>query len=576
MGAAGPIYWGAVPMRAPALMRLRVSGRLYALVVLFALGCATLAAMLIWLQGQRAVAARQQSLQELVDTAIGVLDAHKKLADAGEMSVEEAKKRALKVLESARYGHGDYFTVRSLEGITVMHPTAPQTVGTNRDGVTDAKGRYYVREINNVIKTTGEGYVNYTFPRPDTKVETEKTSFIKVYRPWGLAVLTGVYIDDIDAELYTSMIQAAAVTFVLVIVLGGIVFWVARGIAAPLARLRTSMLELAENRPMSAKLDLDRDDEIGEMGRAVEVFRDNAETRRALEATTQSEDAKRAERQTRIDRLIAEFRSSVGSVLTAVESNMKKLESTASSLTNVANDASNQAAAAADASEQAAGNVQNVASAAEELGSSVGEIGRQVAQANAVVTEASAMASRSNDQIGALAQAAQKIGDVVDLIKAIAEQTNLLALNATIEAARAGEAGKGFAVVASEVKSLANQTAKATEDIGAQVAGIQTSTKDAVEAIRKIAATMEEINRFTSSIVSTVEEQTAATAEISRNVGLAASGTSSVSDNITTVTMAIGEASRSAKNVLGATGELSNAARQLQGAVDGFLAEVAA
>jgi methyl-accepting chemotaxis protein len=515
-------------------------------------------------------------LQELVDTAIGVLDAHKKLADAGEMSMDEAKKRALKVLENARYGHGDYFTVRSIEGITVMHPTAPQTVGTNRDNVVDAKGRYYVREINNTIKTIGEGYINYTFPRPDTKVETEKTSYVKVYRPWGLAVLTGVYIDDIDAELNRSMIQAAGVTFALVVLLGGIVFWVARGIAGPLTRLRTCMLELAESRPMTAKLDVTREDEIGEMGRAVEVFRDNAEQRQALEEKTRSEDAKRMERQTRIDRLITDFRSSVGSVLAAVDGNMKKLESTASSLTSVANDAANQATAAVDASEQAAGNVQNVASAAEELGSSVSEIGRQVAQANSVVSEASAMASRSNEQIGALAQAAQKIGDVVDLIKAIAEQTNLLALNATIEAARAGEAGKGFAVVASEVKSLANQTAKATEDIGAQVAGIQTSTKDAVEAIRKIAATMDEINRFTSSIVSTVQEQAVATAEISRNVGLAASGTSLVSDNISTVTMAIGEASRSAKHVLGATSELSGAARQLQGAVDGFLAEVAA
>jgi methyl-accepting chemotaxis protein len=563
-------------MQLRGLMRLRVSGRLYALVVLFALGCAALAAMLIWLQGERAVAARQQSLQQLVDSAIGVLDAHKKLADAGEMSVDEAKKRALKILENMRYGHGDYFTVRSLEGVTVMHPIAPQTIGTNRDNVTDSHGRYYVRDINKIVQSGGEGYVNYTFPRPDTKVETDKTSFVKVYKPWGFGILTGVYIDDINAELYQSMIEAAGITFALVLVLGGVVFWVARGIAIPLARLRTSMLDLAENRAMSVKLDLDRHDEIGEMGRAVEVFRENAETRKVLEEKTRSEDVGRTERQTRIDRLIADFRSSVGTVLAAVDVNMKKLESTASTLTNLASGASDQATAAATASEQAAGNVQNVASAAEELGSSVGEIGRQVAQANAVVTEASAMANRSNEQVGALAQAAQKIGDVVDLIKAIAEQTNLLALNATIEAARAGEAGKGFAVVASEVKSLANQTAKATEDIGAQVAGIQASTKDAVDAIRKIAATMEDINRFTTSIVATIEQQTAATAEITRNVGLAANGTSSVSDNITTVTMAIGEASRSAKSVLGATNELSDAARKLQGAVDGFLTEVAA
>jgi methyl-accepting chemotaxis protein len=165
---------------------------------------------------------------------------------------------------------------------------------------------------------------------------------------------------------------------------------------------------------------------------------------------------------------------------------------------------------------------------------------------------------------------------VIDLIRAIAEQTNLLALNATIEAARAGEAGRGFAVVAAEVKSLATQTARATGDIGVQVAGIQTSTKDAVEAIGKIALVMEEINRFTSSIATTVEEQTAATREISRNAELAANGTSTVAQTVATVTSGIGDASRAAKDVLAATGELAEAARSLRESVDGFLTEVAA
>jgi methyl-accepting chemotaxis protein len=555
--------------------RLRVSGRLYTLIVLFALGCGALAAALIWLQGQRAVAAREHSLEQLVEVATGVLEAHKKLADSGAMPVEEAKKRALEVISHMRYGKGDYFSVRSIEGVTIMHPVAPQTVGTNRDNVADSRGKYYVREINARMREGG-GYIHYWFARPDTKVDAEKTSYIKLYRPWNMGILTGVYVDDIQEELHTAMLQAGGVTFALVVLLGGFTYWIARSIVRPLGSLRTAMLDLAENRPMSTKLDLDRQDEIGEMARAVDVFKENAAARAVLEDKSRAEEATRAARQAKVDKLIGEFRNSVGTVLSAVDASMKRLDGTASSLTSVAGEASSQASSASGASEQAAGNVQGVAAAAEELGSSVGEIGRQVEKANSVVKEATAMASKTNTEVAALADAAQKIGDVIGLIQAIAAQTNLLALNATIEAARAGEAGKGFAVVASEVKSLASQTAKATEEISAQVAGIQSSTQQAVDAIAQIAMVMEEINQFTSAIASTIEEQIATTGEMTRNINLAADGTSTVAGNIATVTTAIGAATRSAEDVLGATGELKQAAQRLQGAVDGFLREVAA
>ncbi|WP_146604377.1 methyl-accepting chemotaxis protein [Rhodoplanes roseus] len=316
----------------------------------------------------------------------------------------------------------------------------------------------------------------------------------------------------------------------------------------------------------------EREDEIGVMARSIEVFRRSAIERMAADDRARAD---QTARQRRVDDLIAGFRCSVGDVLGAVDASLKTLERTASSLDSVAADASKQAGAAAQASEQAAGNVQSVASAADELGSSVAEIGRQVGQANTVVGEATTLANRSNAQVATLAEGAQRIGNVVGLIKAIAEQTNLLALNATIEAARAGEAGKGFAVVASEVKTLASQTGKATEDIAAQVAGIQSATGDAVEAIGRINGTMDEISRFTATIAATIEEQSAATHEISRSVAQAADGASRLAGNIATVTGAIGEASRSATEVLGATGELAGAARHLQAAVDEFLAKVA-
>jgi methyl-accepting chemotaxis protein len=587
-------------------MHLGVRQRLYLLVGLFALGCAALAATLLWLQEQRAWEARGRQLEALVDAGIGVLETHKKLADTGVMSEADAKKRALEVIIGMHFGNGgnDYLIIWG------MSPEVPslgsgsrtqQPPGKPQIDNTDRAGKPFVKELYAELQKSGQMLQHILWTRPGSDVLVTKSNFARVYKPWNMLVMTGMFGDDIAIERNSAIYQAVGVTFVLVLLLGLIAMWIARGIARPLGHLRTAMIELAEHRPITVALATQRKDEIGEMARAVEVFRDNAKARTELEAQAQADAAARAaaeqkarleaderaaqeekarlqqaERSARIDKVIGAFRASVGTVLSTMGTSMKKLETTATSLTSVAGQAASQAGDAAGSSEQAASNVNTVATAADELGASVAEIGRQVTQANKVVAEATQLATRSNGQIVTLAQAAQKIGDVVGLIKAIAEQTNLLALNATIEAARAGEAGKGFAVVASEVKTLASQTAKATEEIGTQVAGIQGSTQDAVGAIGKIASTMEEINRFTSTIATTIEHQASATNEISRNVVQATRGTQAVAANISMVSTAIGEASRSAEHVLGASGELAGVARDLKRAVDDFLTEVAA
>ena len=387
-------------------------------------------------------------------------------------------------------------------------------------------------------------------------------------------------IRGLAASLRTASQRTAAISFVLALgfiaAASTLAVVAARAITRPISALVETMLTLAGGRTDIDLAGADRKDEIGGMMRAVGVFRDNAVERARLEDAARAEQAAREARQQRIEALIATFRETAAQILAILGQNATRMDGTAKALTGIATEATSQAHSASGASEEASSNVQNVATASEELASSIHEISRQITRATEVVGRASHMAESSNTEIGGLADAAQKIGDVVGLIQAIAAQTNLLALNATIEAARAGEAGKGFAVVASEVKSLAGQTAKATEEIGQQVAGIQASTRAAVEAIRSVASTMREVDTYTSAIAAAVEQQGAATQEISRNVQMAARGTEELAHNVTGVTTAIGETSRAADDVLGVSAELSREAQALTGTIDRFLADVAA
>lgn len=271
-----------------------------------------------------------------------------------------------------------------------------------------------------------------------------------------------------------------------------------------------------------------------------------------------------------VDGAIEMFRESSRNILAAVDRDAKVMRETAQALTGLASDASAQSVSSAAASEETATNVQTVAAASEQLAASIQEIGRQVEQATQAVRAAGITTDRSATEIENLAAAGQRIGAVVDLIQAIAAQTNLLALNATIEAARAGDAGKGFAVVAAEVKSLAGQTAKATEEIAQQVAGIQSSTHSAVEAVKEIAVVMRQIDAVTTTIASAVEEQATATREISSNVHMASQGTQTLSATISSVNSSIDETSRSATQVLHASASVEEKATKMSEEVEAF------
>jgi len=286
--------------------------------------------------------------------------------------------------------------------------------------------------------------------------------------------------------------------------------------------------------------------------------------------------AERQQRQDKMTKAIAEFDGKAKTALGTVAGAAGQVQSTAETLSANAAQTSDRATAVAAASVQASANVQTVAGATEELSSSVMEISRQVAESTKIAGAAVDQANRTNAAVKGLAESAQKIGNVVKLIQDIASQTNLLALNATIEAARAGEAGKGFAVVASEVKNLAGQTAKATEEIGQQIAEIQSATNESVTAIQEIATTIVSINQIATTIAAAVEEQGAATQEIARNVQEAAKGTQEVSSNIDEVNKAAAETGEMAGGLQSAAADLTRQSEALRHEVESFFATIRA
>ncbi|GGB57739.1 hypothetical protein GCM10011316_32250 [Roseibium aquae] len=320
----------------------------------------------------------------------------------------------------------------------------------------------------------------------------------------------------------------------------------------------------------------ERRDEIGAMYRTVEVFQRNAVERSNLEQQQRAEEEARLARQRRIEELVSDFRASVQDMLGTVEITVSSLDNTAQNLTGIARDSAARATDTLSASNTAASNVQTVASAAEELAASIGEISAQVGRTSEIVSKATEGTRLTNQKVEGLAESAAKIGEVINLIQAIAEQTNLLALNATIEAARAGEAGKGFAVVAAEVKELATQTSKATEEISAQISAIQAATEESAQAIVSITGTMDEVNDYTNAIAAAVQQQGSATNEISKNVQEAAHGTQIVTGNMSELNLAVDRTTQSAELVVGASEELTAKMESLKGEVDRFLTDVAA
>jgi methyl-accepting chemotaxis protein len=372
-----------------------------------------------------------------------------------------------------------------------------------------------------------------------------------------------------EANRSMSFVLTCLGGLALVLVVIGVLI-IARSVVRPLSAITATIKRVAEGAENVDVPHTDRADEIGALALAIRIFQQAMDRNRNLSSQALVDSKAREERAQHLEASVEAFREAIGGVLRAVTDNASTMRDTAQSITKVASDANGRAVAAASATEQASSNVFAVASAAEELSTSVEEIGRQVRQSAGVVQQAGLRTEKSIEEIESLAAATQRIDGVLSLIQTIAEQTNLLALNATIEAARAGDAGRGFAVVAHEVKALAEQTAKATSEIGQNVGLIQTSTRNAVDAVREIGSAVQDINEVTSNIASAVGQQDAATREISSNAQLAAQGNETLVANISSLSDSIGETNKAATSVLSASSDLTSTAEILSREVDKF------
>lgn len=458
--------------------------------------------------------------------------------------------------------------------------------------VYDDATKQFVRRTTNVKKENGDRAVG-TQLAPDHPAQPVirsgqaykgpavlfGQSFMTAYQPVfdSAGKIIGILYVGIATAPLDAMLLHAMTMMTIAAVLGALLvlaltMLIVRSVTKPLRSVTDTLTSLAEGKPDVTINHTDRYDEIGSIARTIGVFKTNSLERRRLEAerkTAESESVQK--RKAELQSFVDEFQATVGGIIENVLHSSGAFENAAQKLTETARTTAHLSKESADASTQASEHVRNAAAASEELTSSIAEISRRVQESNGIATDAVKQATATDDRMADLSRAGDRIGDVVKLITSIAEQTNLLALNATIEAARAGEAGRGFAVVAQEVKNLAGQTAKATDEISSHIVNMQSATQESVSAIKAIGQTIERINDIATSIAAAVDQQGAATKEIAKSVQAAANVTTEVASNVGDVAAGANRTGETSDEIFKSAQVLSGESLHLKAEVARFL-----